>query len=216
MPEGKDQKRIIGLYGEMNLAMELHQRGWQVYSAYIDEQVDFVIAKYYCMHCNKFTDLFIRRIEWEGKERKATTNLCNRCEQNKLKIIERFLQVKTSEGKEKQNSDIRDYSFHANLKYHVDDRTFYIWIAVVENKKYYKVPFYYIFHTSEVNKFDNINLPSYQIIDNQKLTFKIDSEGIVHNRGRNIEEKDKYQCFNDDFFNNFDKLSAIRPSDIMG
>ena len=44
----EDNKRIIGLYGEITLAMKLHKRGCQVYKAYIDEQIDFIIAKYYC------------------------------------------------------------------------------------------------------------------------------------------------------------------------
>ena len=35
--ENRD-KQVIGLYGEMRLAMELHNRGWQVYRTYIDEK----------------------------------------------------------------------------------------------------------------------------------------------------------------------------------
>ena len=44
-------KRVIGLYGEMRLAMELHKQGWQVYRAYIDDKFDFVILKSYCENC---------------------------------------------------------------------------------------------------------------------------------------------------------------------
>ncbi len=213
MPEQKDKKRIIGLYGEMSFAIELHQRGWQVYSAYIDEQIDFVVARYYCTKCEDFSNLYIRRKPYEGKTRKAITDLCDKCRGKNLKIIERFLQVKTSEGMAKKVKNFRNYSFHANLKYHVDDRTFYVWIAVSENEKGVKIPYYYIFHISELNKFDNIELPSYQITDNQKLTLRINNDGVVLNQGKGTE-KDKYQCFNDDFFNNFDKLNKIRSSDI--
>lgn len=49
------EKRVIGLYGEMRLAMELHQRGWQVFRAYIDEKFDFVIMKAYCYVCEDYT-----------------------------------------------------------------------------------------------------------------------------------------------------------------
>jgi len=41
----EDTKRIIGLYGEMSLAMELHRRGWQVYRAYIDESIGLIIER---------------------------------------------------------------------------------------------------------------------------------------------------------------------------
>ena len=212
MHEEKDSKRIIGLYGEMNLSMELHQRGWQVYNAYIDEQIDFIIARYYCTKCKEFSDLYVRRKEYNGTKRKTITNLCTKCKEEKLKIVERFLQVKTSEGILGSDNSFRNYSFHANLKYHVDDRTFYVWIAVIENEKKVKVPFYYIFYISELNKFDNIELPSYQITDNQKLTFRIDNDGVVLNQGQGTK-KDKYQCFNDDFFCNFEKFNEIRKSD---
>ena len=45
MNGSEGDKLVIGLYGEMRLAMELHKRGWQVYRAYIDEKFDFVILK---------------------------------------------------------------------------------------------------------------------------------------------------------------------------
>ena len=59
MPE--KNKRIVGVYGEMCLAMRLHQLGWQVYRAYIDEQIDFIIARYYCKNCEKFSVLEKKR-----------------------------------------------------------------------------------------------------------------------------------------------------------
>lgn len=34
------KKQVIGLYGEMQLAMALHERGWQVHRAYIDEGIE--------------------------------------------------------------------------------------------------------------------------------------------------------------------------------
>ena len=40
------KKLVIGLYGEMHLAMLLHEKGWQVHRSYIDESIDFVITKY--------------------------------------------------------------------------------------------------------------------------------------------------------------------------
>jgi hypothetical protein len=49
------KKQVIGLYGEMQLAMILHEKGWQVHRSYIDEGIDFVITKYFCKCCNKFS-----------------------------------------------------------------------------------------------------------------------------------------------------------------
>ena len=34
------KKQVIGLYGEMRLSMELHDLGWQVHRAYIDEGIN--------------------------------------------------------------------------------------------------------------------------------------------------------------------------------
>ncbi len=45
--DNEKKKQVIGLYGEMQLAMELHARGWQVHRAYIDEGIDFSITKYF-------------------------------------------------------------------------------------------------------------------------------------------------------------------------
>ncbi|MDR3274709.1 MAG: hypothetical protein LBS81_01755 [Endomicrobium sp.] len=41
------KKLVISLYGEMRLAMELHDLEWQVHRAYIDEGIDFTITKYF-------------------------------------------------------------------------------------------------------------------------------------------------------------------------
>jgi len=49
------KKQVIGLYGEMRLSMELHELGWQVHRAYIDEGIDFTITKYYCPVCKKYS-----------------------------------------------------------------------------------------------------------------------------------------------------------------
>lgn len=45
--EIEKKKLVIGLYGEMQLSMKLHQLGWQVHRSYIDEGIDFVISRYY-------------------------------------------------------------------------------------------------------------------------------------------------------------------------
>ncbi|MDR0676694.1 MAG: hypothetical protein LBF97_06610 [Elusimicrobiota bacterium] len=49
------KKQVIGLYGEMQLAIRLHERGWQVHRSYIDEGIDFVITKYFCTDCRQFS-----------------------------------------------------------------------------------------------------------------------------------------------------------------
>lgn len=93
------KKQVIGLYGEMQLAMRLHTNGWQVHRSYIDEGIDFVISKYYCNRCQRFSNQFIRQSKYEGKNAKCVTNLCEFCQSQKLGIITKYLQVKTSEGK---------------------------------------------------------------------------------------------------------------------
>lgn len=196
MSEDKN-KRIIGLYGEMCLAMELHQKGWQVYRAYIDEQIDFIIARYYCKACKNFSQL-----ETRGKKA-FLTNLCGVCKQDTLEIIVRFIQVKASEGelKNPKKPDVRSYSFHAKLRSNVDDRAFYAWIALTPGREK-DIPHFYIFGHKEISRFDDVNLPSYQKTDNQKTTLRINEEGEVVTKGRKYD----YSCFNNDFYNNFDKL----------
>jgi hypothetical protein len=54
------KKQVIGLYGEMRLSMVLHELGWQVHRAYIDEGIDFTITKYYCPKCQKYSNQWIR------------------------------------------------------------------------------------------------------------------------------------------------------------
>ena len=68
-------KQVIGLYGEMRLAMELHKRGWQVFRAYIDEKFDFVILKSYCENCKAFKNALTRETHYKGRNRKAVTQL---------------------------------------------------------------------------------------------------------------------------------------------
>lgn len=58
--EEEKKKQVIGLYGEMQLAMKLHSNGWQVHRSYIDEGIDFVISKYYCKTCGRFSNQLIR------------------------------------------------------------------------------------------------------------------------------------------------------------
>ena len=121
----------------------------------------------------------------------------------KLRYVLRFIQVKTSEGVESRKPNIRNYSFHAKLRSNIDPRSFYAWIAMIP-KDGILVPHYYIFHHTEISKFDNLSLPSYQKTDNQKITLRIKDEGTVLNKG----EKQIGKCF-EEFHNNFDKLKQV-------
>jgi len=200
----EDTKRIIGLYGEMSLAMELHRRGWQVYRAYIDESIDFIIARYYCAKCESFSHQEKRkRLTKKGESKVAVfpTNLCGNCLEDSLEIRTRFIQVKTSEGVETKDGKSREYSFHAKLRSNVDDRSFYVWIALIrENGK--PTPHYYIFGHREIKRFDNLKLDSYQKTDNQKKDLKINAEGKVLNKGLKYD----YSVFNKEFHNKFEKF----------
>ena len=207
--ERDKEKRVIGLYGEMSLAMALHEKGWQVYKAYIDEHVDFIIARYYCTNCQEFSQLQKRP---SGSISKISglfpTDRCHKCHQKTIKFIVRFLQIKTSRGILKTIRNAKSYSFHAKLRSNVDDRSFYVWIALIGEKKE-TVAHYYVFHHKEISKFDDLNLDSYQKTDNQKTTLHIDRSGKVLNKGR----KHGYSCFNDDFYDNFDKLDKLLDED---
>ena len=211
-------KRVIGLYGEMRLAMELHNRGWQVYRAYIDEKFDFVILKSYCEECQAFKNALTRKQFYKGKNRKAVTNLCETCKKDRLKMLVRFVQVKTSEGIEPEtkkneqvqslieNDDaVKSFSFHPKIRYHLaDSRVFYVWIQVWDKDKVN----YYIFHTSKVKHFDDMTLDTYQITDNQKTELPITKSGKVTKQGR----KYNYTVF-DDFLNDFDSLEKLMDGD---
>ena len=60
MNNSEDPKKlVIGLYGEMHLSMILHEMGWQVHRAYIDEGIDFTITKYWCPKCQKYSNQYI-------------------------------------------------------------------------------------------------------------------------------------------------------------
>lgn len=167
------KKQVIGLYGEMQLAMRLHSYGWQVHRSYIDEGIDFVISKYYCKKCKKFSNQLIRQREYNKKNAKCVTNLCEFCKNEKLDIVTKYLQVKTSEGIETKDNDIRSFSFHPKIRYDMDNNVFYVWIAVFVDDKNLEQSLlhYYIFHTKDVEKFDDIALDTYQITDNQKNNF---------------------------------------------
>ena len=214
MNGSNEDKRVIGLYGEMRLAMELHKRGWQVYSAYIDEKYDFVILKSYCENCKDFRDAFTREETYinrkgEKKKGKSVTQLCQTCKQDSLKMLIRFIQVKTSEGKPgkktKIGEEVKKYSFHAKIRYHLaDSRIFYAWIQVWDEDNVN----YYIFKTEDVALFDNLQLASYQITDNQKTTLRINDDGKVLNEGT----KHDYSAF-EDFHNNFKCLEEIIEGD---
>ena len=204
-------KQVIGLYGEMRLAMELHNRGWQVYRAYIDEKIDFVILKSYCENCEDFKEALTREQYYKGKNRKAVTPLCETCHQDTLKMLVRFIQVKTSDGKAqkptKSGEEKKKYSFHPKIRYHLkDSRVFYVWIQVWDKDT--NDINYYIFKTEDVALFDNLKLPTYQITDNQKTTLTINKAGKLIMTGKKYD----YSVF-EKFHNNFDCLEELIDGD---
>ena len=197
-----DKKLVIGLYGEMRLAMELHERGWQVHRAYIDEGIDFVISKYYCPHCNTYSNQLIKHTPYGNKTAKCVTNLCEQCGTTELKIVSKYLQVKTSEGADiAGRADVKDFSFHPKIRYNMGDDVFYVWIAVFDTPDDKKC-FFYIFNSKDVSLFDDMGLASYQITDNQQTHLTIRNDGFVSKEGR----KYSYDCFNTIFHNNWNCL----------
>lgn len=202
MDEIEEKKKlVIGLYGEMRLSMELHDLGWSVHRAYIDEGIDFVATKYFCPKCKTYSNQWIRFQNYKGKKTKCVTNLCEKCKDCELTVISRYLQVKTSEGKPTENPHIRDFSFHPKIRYDTGSKVFYVWIAVFDKPKE-KICHFYIFNTKDVSLFDNISLDTYQITDNQKTTLTINDNGVVLNKGKTYD----YSCFNKRFYNDFGAL----------
>lgn len=187
------KKQVIGLYGEMQLSMRLHELGWQVHRAYIDEGIDFVITKYYCPKCKKYSNQWIRG--------KCVTNLCDSCKKTELQVVSRYLQVKTSEGVLTKSDSVKKFSFHPKIRYDMGKEVFYVWIAVFESK-IDKICHFYIFNTKDVKCFDNIKLPCYQITDNQKTELRIRNDGVVTKRGSIYN----YSCFNKRFYENWNAL----------
>lgn len=202
MSNDETKKLVIGLYGEMQLSMLLHELGWQVHRAYIDEGIDFTITKYWCPKCKKYSNQYIRHKKYKGKSAKCVTNLCEHCQTSELEIISRYLQVKTSEGIDSSNPDEKKFSFHPKIRYDMGDDVFYVWIAVFNEKRIGKTCHFYIFNTKDVALFDNTSLDTYQITDNQKTTLTINKSGTVTNNGKIYD----YTCFNDKFYMNFDAL----------
>ena len=185
-------KKLIGLYGEMELAIRLHKQGWQVYRAYIDELIDFVISKYYCKKCEKYTNLFERKEMYKGKNRKCKTNLCQYCESDSVVIKTKFIQVKTSAGVEDK------FSFHPKLSHLIQD-LFCVWIAMKNFKELNNIKCdFFIFKGLDIPQLGNIELDSYQITDNQKIDLKIDETGkITTNSIKNRWNKlNEYRDFN--------------------
>ncbi len=198
------KKQVIGLYGEMRLSMELHELGWQVHRAYIDEGIDFTITKYYCPVCKKYSNQYIRYTNRNGKVVKCVTNLCEHCKKTELEVISRYLQVKTSEGIKTEKNDIRKFSFHPKIRYNMGKEVFYVWIAIFDDTKEKKCHFY-ILNTKDVVKFDNIKLDTYQITDNQKTELPIRNDGEVLKKGTPITGYD-YSVFNTRFYNDYSAL----------
>ena len=195
----------------MRLAMELHKRGWQVYRAYIDEKFDFVILKSYCESCKAFKNALTRESPYRQGTRKTVTQLCETCEQDSLKMLVRFIQVKTSEGVDasttRSGEDVKKFSFHPKIRYHLkDSRVFYAWIQVWDQDTHDIN--YYIFKTSDVSRFDNLELDTYQITDNQKTELPINRAGKVIKTGRDYD----YSVF-EEFKNNFDCLEDLITGD---
>ncbi|PJA97847.1 MAG: hypothetical protein CO128_10350 [Ignavibacteriales bacterium CG_4_9_14_3_um_filter_30_11] len=125
------KKQVIGLYGEMRLSMELHELGWQVHRAYIDEGIDFTITKYYYPNCKKYSNQYIRYTIRNGKKVKCITNLCEHCKKTELEVISRYLQVKTSEEIKTRNGvnltkNIRGFQNLGGLSFINITRNFYI------------------------------------------------------------------------------------------
>ena len=205
-------KRVIGLYGEMRFAMELHTRGWQVYRAYIDDKFDFVITKSYCTECKAYRGSFTRKEKYKGEMKKTVTQLCEKCKSDSLVMIVRFIQVKTSEGINKdikKGIEVADFDFHAKIRYHLSDkRVFYAWIQVWDPQTHDVN--YFIFNTDDVSRFDNLDLDTYQITDNQKTRLKLDLRGSVKKKGRKYD----YSAF-ESFLNNFDCLEELLENDSL-
>jgi hypothetical protein len=195
------KKQVIGLYGEMRLSMELHDLGWQVHRAYIDEGIDFTITKYYCPVCKKYSNQYIRYSNRKDKKVKCVTNLCEHCKITELEVISRYLQVKTSEGIKTNDENVRKFSFHPKIRYNMGTEIFYVWIAVFDDSKEKKCHFY-ILNTKDVEIFDNINLDTYQITDNQKTELHIRNDGVVLKIGTSATGYD-YSVFNSRFYNDF-------------
>lgn len=195
------KKLVIGLYGEMQLSMVLHELGWQVHRAYIDEGIDFTITKYWCPRCKQYAEQYIRYQDYNGIKKKCVTNLCNCCKETELNVVSRYLQVKTSEGVSGSKSNEKKFSFHPKIRYDMGDTVFYVWIAVFPSELGKRCHFY-IFNTKDVTLFDDINIDTYQITDNQKTTLIIRDTGEVINKGKKYD----YSCFNKKFYMNFDAL----------
>lgn len=68
---------------------------------------------------------------------------------------------------------------------------------------------FYIFKPQDVERFDNLELASYQQTDNQKTTLRIGQDGQVHNRGR----VNDYSAF-EEFHNNFEIFDEIAEGDV--
>ena len=198
------KKQVIGLYGEMRLSMELHELGWQVHRAYIDEGIDFTITKYYCPKCKKYSNQWIRYTIHKNEQVKCVTNLCEHCQETELQVISRYLQVKTSEGIATDKGDVRKFSFHPKIRYDMGKEVFYVWIAIFDEKSEKRCHFY-ILNTKDVAKFDNIKLPTYQITDNQKTELPIRNDGTVLKKGSVATGYD-YSVFNTRFYYDFGSL----------
>ena len=95
-------------------------------------------------------------------------------------------------------------SFHPKIRYNIGKEVFYVWIAVFDDK-YEKICHFYVLNTKDVEKFDNINLDTYQITDNQKTELPIRKDGVVLKKGSTSTGYD-YSIFNTRFYDDFKAL----------
>jgi hypothetical protein len=192
---------LVNSYAQIIFIRKLHDLGWQVF--YGSKEFYFLIIRYWCSNCKRYSDQYIRHEKYNDKMQKCVTNLCQYCKKTELTVISRYLQVKTSEGIEiKGRPNERHFSFHPKIRYDTGLEMFYIWIAVFNSNRRDRIAHFYILNTKEVKEFDDINLPTYQITDNQKTTLTIRKDGVVLNKG-NVYD---YSCFNNRFYENWQAL----------
>ena len=144
----------------------------------------------------------------EGKKEKTVTPLCETCRQDSLKMLVRFIQ-KTSEGVEKRRQNReknKKYSFHPKIREGFQSilRVIQVWDKDTHDINYY------IFKTEDVERFDDLELDTYQVTDNQKTELPINKAGEIVKKGRKYD----YSSFKE-FLNNFDCLEKLIQGDSL-
>ena len=104
--------------------------------------------------------------------------------------------------KRRQNREkTKKYSFHPKI------RIEYFTREQVWDKDTHDIN-YYIFKTEDVERFDDLELDTYQVTDNQKTELPINKAGEIVKKGRKYD----YSSFKE-FLNNFDCLEKLIPGD---